>query len=99
MTNNKLVDYYSIINNNELIFKLYERLAELEYLKKKGIKGHYTKRYFDTNIKNDHQRYGARYPSTTLLYPPARAISSRYCRNDNSCSGASLLIELGGQQS
>ena len=36
MTNNKLVDYYSIINNNELILKLYERLAELEYLKKKG---------------------------------------------------------------
>ena len=85
------------INHNRFGRDQFEDL--IEYLKKKGIKGHYTKRYFDTNIKNDHQRYGARYPSTTLLYPPARAISSRYCRNDNSCSGASLLIELGGQQS
>lgn len=69
----------------------------ITFLRKKGIKGHCYKRYFDTNISDPHQRYGAKYPSTRLLYPPIAQIDREYCRNDNSCSGASLLIELGGE--
>lgn len=68
-----------------------------KYLRSRGIKGRYHKRYFDNGIVNEHQRYGAPYPSIRLLYPPTPQIRNDYCKSNNECSGAALLIELGGE--
>lgn len=85
------------INHYQLGRDKFEDLIRI--LIRKGISGRYHKHYFNNNISNEHQRYGTPYPSVALLYPPDPRINSDYCRNNNACSGASLLIELGGQQS
>ena len=71
----------------------------IKILEKRGMAGRRYLRYFDNNITNPGQRYGRPYPSSRLLYSPEPHIDRMYFKSSNTCSGASLLIELGGRQS
>ena len=66
----------------------------IEILRTKGVHGVCQKRYFDNAITHQEQRFGYAYPSISLHYPPKQEIRDIYCRSNNDCSGASLIIEL-----